>query len=102
MTPEQTDLARRLAVHSNWDWNTLDSVRIGIWYTTPEGDHIPDLTDPATQGCLWHLLCESLPHGWAVLTGRNGLVETYDDQRGRHDHSSVASALLWLWSTSPP
>lgn len=76
MTPTEQDLARELARHPAWKWgsgmlavwgNRLERVVLaaddgrgllcGTDATSPE--HYPDLSDPATQGCLWAMLREA-------------------------------------------
>ncbi len=80
MTEEQIALARRAVACKGWRWmpgvRTTDGMRVihdphlwpdrpcaireGTWVDTavprPLGDHLPDLTDPATLGCLLFLV----------------------------------------------
>jgi hypothetical protein len=65
MTPDMLDLARRAVACRGWRW------MLGMQAITPDGlfghrvtehtilidpDHLPDLTDPATLGCLLALV----------------------------------------------
>ncbi len=84
MTPEQTELAKRLAAHPRWRWlsgmlalaPSHGALRLCaellefVWYGVQagqappnhawciQGDAYPDLTDPATVGCLAALVRE--------------------------------------------
>jgi hypothetical protein len=111
MTADMLDLARRAVACKGWRWmpgmRTTDgmrtihdpglwpdrpcAIREGTWVDTavprPLGDHLPDLTDPATLGCLLALVREAWryptahpmpwgrskfrpePTGWAMLIG---------------------------------
>jgi hypothetical protein len=68
MTPDMLDLARRAVACRGWRW------MLGMQAITPDGlfghrvtehtilidpDHLPDLTDPATLGCLLALVREA-------------------------------------------
>jgi len=90
MTEEQIALARRAVACRGWRWipgmKVIDSVRMteGMLKFTHPSD-LPDLTDPATLGCLLALVREA--HGcseahvyyatvsrlWVARWGRNGL-----------------------------
>lgn len=83
MTEEQIALARRAVACKGWKWlpgmRTTEGMRVihdprlwpdrpcaireGTWVDTavprPLGDHLPDLTDPATLGCLLALVREA-------------------------------------------
>jgi hypothetical protein len=83
MTDEQIALARRVVACKGWRWlpgtRTTDAMRVihdetafpgrpcaireGSWVDTspprPLGDALPDLTDPATLGCLLALVREA-------------------------------------------
>jgi hypothetical protein len=83
MTDEMIALARRAVACKGWKWlpgmRTTDGMRVihdphlwpdrpcaireGTWVDTavprPLGDHLPDLTDPATLGCLLALVREA-------------------------------------------
>jgi hypothetical protein len=82
MTPDMLDLARRAVACRGWRW------MLGMQAITPDGlfghrvtehtilidpDHLPDLTDPATLGCLLALVREA----WGVTH-----LSTYPWQRG--------------------
>ncbi len=83
MTEEQIALAKRAVACKGWRWmpgmrttegmRTIHdprlwpdrpcAIREGTWVDTavprPLGDHLPDLTDPATLGCLLALVREA-------------------------------------------
>jgi len=83
MTEQMLDLARRAVACKGWRWmpgmrttegmRTIHdprlwpdrpcAIREGTWVDTavprPLGDHLPDLTDPATLGCLLALVREA-------------------------------------------
>jgi hypothetical protein len=83
MTDEQIALAKRAVACKGWRWMpgmlTTEGMRVihdphlwpdrpcaireGTWVDTavprPLGDHLPDLTDPATLGCLLALVREA-------------------------------------------
>jgi hypothetical protein len=70
MTETELDLARRLAAHPRWRvMRGMEMlVASGAYahrYLTdsepPYDGEIPDLADPATQGCLWVMLDEATP-----------------------------------------
>jgi hypothetical protein len=110
MTDEQIALAHRAGACKGWRWmpgmltmdeermsdegwplyDTLDYGSSGVaecveWHSNPSLDALPDLTDPATLGCLLALVREAWcdpgvfvrPRGskmrpdWAVFTGAN-------------------------------
>ena len=83
MTEQMLDLARRAVACKGWRWmpgmrttegmRTIHdprlwpdrpcAIREGTWVDTavprPLGDHLPDLTDPATLGCVLALVREA-------------------------------------------
>ena len=109
MTEEQIALAKRAVACKGWRWmpgmrttegmRTIHdprlwpdrpcAIREGTWVDTavprPLGDHLPDLTDPATLGCLLALVREAhrcseahvyyatVSRFWVARWGRNGL-----------------------------
>jgi len=64
MTADMLDLARRAVACKGWRWmpgmKVIDSVRMteGMLKFTHHSD-LPDLTDPATMGCLLALVREA-------------------------------------------
>jgi len=134
MTPAETDLARRLAEHPRWRWmrgmraisdkpNAYDpcmtildaesaqGVGDGHWheYGATSADHShPDLTDPATCGCLLARLLDvvggvgvgriiELDMRWKVRTAEE--PDTFNDYDGDSLGFALASALLDAWGT---
>lgn len=97
MTPEMIDLAKRAVACRGWRWmpGMLHGTQGegGLKWTSRfsdlglhvDADRLPDLTDPATLGCLLALVREAWgdsgmfvrPRGskmrpdWAVFTGQN-------------------------------
>lgn len=89
MTKTELDLARRLAAHSKWRWmagmravhdSDPRSYRLvfGAWALDdgprfrspmPTEGMTPDLSDAATQGCLWVMLREATNHLVRIETG---------------------------------
>ena len=72
MSSDNTELARRAVACKRWRWMpgmlTLSGSRIvgetrsAFVFSSPVDDaatELPDLTDPATIGCLHHLACEA-------------------------------------------
>ena len=75
-------------------WEVVDS---GTWDNEPATDGpIPDLSDPATLGCLQALVREA-HDGAVVITEGNGWwsVETEDTTRDGDDLPSFAHGLVW-------
>jgi hypothetical protein len=95
MSEHITALARRAVACPRWRWmrgmRTTEGMRVihdpalwpdrpcaireGTWVDTavprPLGDHLPDLADPATLGCLLALVREAWePYGTSVSTHR--------------------------------
>jgi len=111
MTPDLEALARRAVACPRWRWMAgmrviqpsggfplrIDSVE--PYSATHEGDHdagpcigvhgrdIPDLSDPATLGCLEHLVTEA--HGGAVVLTRGNGWFSVETEVGYWDDDSV-------------
>ena len=94
MTPELEALARRAVACRHWRWmpgmrwvllDESESGRLDDWQ--PEGmarpaGALPDLTDPATVGCLLALVREAhnAPHAWVeVRYGKRARVLSPDN-----------------------
>lgn len=102
MTEEQIALARRAIACKGWRWmpgmrttegmRTIHdprlwpdrpcAIREGTWVDTavprPLGDHLPDLTDPATLGCLLALVREA----WEPRRGTDHIASTVHTSTG--------------------
>lgn len=91
MTPEQTDLARRAVACAAWRWEDgmLDTWgqrgqgARGVWEGLPDvplaarPECLPDITDPATLGCLLGMVREAYKDPWWVP------YNVYDPNSGR-------------------
>ncbi len=124
MTPDEQDLARRLAAHPRWRWmrgmcaltagHPVDEFRVAYPEALREASElatcIPDLADPATQGCLWAMLMETgriVYASWAAHEGE--LTITWIESPRDHQHighadlrpmaygEALARALLDAW-----
>ena len=125
MTPDQIDLARRAVAAPKWKWMPgmrsvayrqapLEPVvhRIGELKSTPYPGSLPDLTDPATLGCLLALVREALGHprlvaiycepahpgqseGWAVQAADNRMPVAGED------YATEAEALVAALEAAP-
>lgn len=109
MTPDQIDLARRLVACRRWRWMPgkrwvqvraapLDTIIGRIQDRRPRdgmdvpNGAVPDLTDPATAGCLLAMLGRptTLPAPWVS-----------DWHAGAPLGEAVARALLVVWEAAP-
>jgi hypothetical protein len=127
MTPDQVDLARRAVVCPRWrwmpgmrtigDWKIISVDADGIEVVTDLGEvvlfhsgvlpHIasslPDLTDPATLGCLLALVREA--HGPATVArlvgvnGRGGQEWAICDRAPAVDGWHLAAPALGYWES---
>jgi hypothetical protein len=127
MTEEQIALAKRAVACKGWRWmpgmrttegmRTIHdprlwpdrpcAIREGTWVDTavprPLGDHLPDLTDPATLGCLLALVREAwgdpyassrwIKPEWKVLVQRSGYVVYTVVGVGKTEEESLVAAL---------
>ena len=96
MTPEQIELAKRLAAHPTWQW--VDGMYAAMGYDpdyeewgrvdgdVPAACHYPDLNDPATQGCLLSMLDRGL---YLDLRWRPAIVDEHG-QTMREEHWTIA------------
>jgi len=88
MTPELKALARRAVACKGWRWmpgmrgvrvdGTTDRIMDESEASTPNADILPDLTDPATLGCLLALVREAFTGADRLWGGR---VEVHQDSR---------------------
>jgi hypothetical protein len=133
MTPAETDLARRLVDHPRWRWMagimTDDGARVLLCddnvrerafpsVDTPSsmalqnrrvdacgtvGDRIPDITDPATCGCLLAMLWDESPNAnlaRRAVAGHAG-PDSPIPKEYRSPGAALASALLAAWEAKP-
>jgi hypothetical protein len=117
MTDVELELARKLAAHPKWRFmrgmwalGVTDGVRDHCDHIAEDdreaarmspSDYVPDLSDPATQGCLWAMLCESpklfeRTIGGKIACHTLGSVEEWTGSRGE----ALARALLAAWGES--
>ena len=115
MTPDQIDLARRLVACPRWRWlpgmcfvdDTGSIWRVQtLWHAAHvHSDRLPDLTDPATAGCLLAALVAADPGaGWGVSCGPDvgwRATSCDHDLSGATCGEAVARALLVVWEAAP-
>ena len=117
MTKEQIDLSRRVVVSPGWRW--LPGMRaVGrrsfpkAWFrleeSTPSlmGDWavaLPDLTDPATLGCVLALVREAWGDPYLCCVGdREGWrLDGYAAVENFHSYPSEAEALVAALGSAP-
>ncbi|MEN9785525.1 MAG: hypothetical protein RLZZ299_789 [Pseudomonadota bacterium] len=125
MTEEQIALARRAVACRGWRWMagmlTACSVRVieggggyiighrqgatregGGWVDAEDAGYLPDLTDPATLGCLLALVREAWSNAIVIRIG-NGWFHVEVDERDWYDHntSSLLAALVAALEAAP-
>ena len=120
MTEEQTALARRAVACKGWRWmpgmKVIDSVRMteGMLKFTHHSD-LPDLTDPATLGCLLALVREAwgAPRALVRLSANGKSFHVFDVDRvtmggnwaaflcGDRNHRTEAHALVAALEAAP-
>jgi len=119
-----SDPARRAVACRHWRWMPGMLVRYGdgqVWYRLADGDgyglpfrHVPpdprdawpDLTDPATLGCLLALVRELRPYAcveycggyWRVVDPQD---ERWDTDRGFGPWATEAEALVAALEAAP-
>jgi hypothetical protein len=122
MTPDQIDLARRLVACPRWRWvpekrwvqvraAPLDTIIGRIQDRRPRdgmdvpNGAVPDLTDPATAGCLLAMLVAVDPGaGWGVSCGPDvgwRATSCAHDLSGATCGEALARALLVVWEAAP-
>jgi hypothetical protein len=120
VSPVELALARRLAQHPRFRW--MPGMRVWrpngngwhVTYVTPvelwsgdsydpiNGSHVPDLSDPATQGCLWAMLNEAARPVHVYDETDGFVIECHpggDRERvtGRTIGEALACALMEAW-----
>ena len=112
MTPEQIDLARRAVASKHWLWMPgMAYCHAGYRYRYTEHtghlgtDCYPDLTDPATLGCLLHLVREAWGErsicAGVVRDGRAYLRGAPTHEVFRQFHDSEGAALVAALDAAP-
>ncbi len=108
-----TDLIRIQRVHDDTD-GRVDAVGLGFlqsasppWNHWTEAGDVPDLSDPATAGCLLVMLVDALPPRSEVYLGREPRETQWGAGDGYHLHEvgsspgeALALALLAVWGES--
>ena len=86
MTEEQIDLSRRAVACKGWRWmpGALDLFGRRVRHPVRDSDALPDLTDPATLGCLVRLVRELYHAPWKLWDGH---IEV------RRDHQTLFFAM---------
>lgn len=112
MTHEQRDLARVLVTHPRFGWAAPMAAEDGdrVWPGRDEhpdrgwrrdGTILPDLTDPATAGCLLEMLVTGDPtSGWGVSCGPDvgwRATSSQHDICGETCGEAIVRALLTVW-----
>ena len=114
MDSATTDLARRLVACDQWRWmpgmvtkpqrgRNFATARIRIVCcddVRADGNHVPDLDDPATWGCALAMLWEAWPYSRVVRTvDMNGDEAGWAVQGMEADTpgAAIAAALLEAW-----
>jgi hypothetical protein len=103
MTPDLIALGRRAVACAGWRWKAAGiSERIGGYLRVPF-DALPDLSDPATRGCLLALVREAWgdPHLSAVAFAGDWRVHGDSDGMCSHDHDTEAEALIAALEAAP-
>lgn len=133
MTEEQIAIARRAVACKGWRWmpgmRTEDAMRVihdpdrwpdrpcaireGSWVDTapprPLGDDLPDLTDPATLGCVLALVREAWGNDW-ISTGRMAYLDgssiwlvtmSFGTRLGTRQATTEAEALVAALEAAP-
>ena len=130
MTEAQTALARRAVACEGWRWmpgmRTLGNMRVihdpyrwpdrpcaireGTWVDTavprPLGDDLPDLTDPATVGCLLALVREAWSEPRTAVVPLSGdrwgvAIPNVLRQSPTHKGATEAEALVAALESAP-
>jgi hypothetical protein len=130
MTSDQIDLARRAVASPHWKWlpGMAGQDALGVPFRVALAHHsggamvvagmafmpaypdalarmVPDLTDPATAGCLLAVLVAAAPgSGWGVSCGPDvgwRATSCDHDLSGATCGEAVARALLVVWEVTP-
>ena len=112
MTEEQIALARRAVACKGWRWmegmrskspNGMMSCRVSFYDLNRQPHMLPDLTDPATVGCLLALVREAHGrHCYTQACGGYWTVQREDTEHAWGDHCDTeAEALVAALEAAP-
>jgi hypothetical protein len=114
MTADMLDLSRRAVACKGWKWMlgmqaiTLDGLfghRVTEYTVFIDPDNLPDLTDPATLGCMLALVREAWSDPYLCAVGDSDTGWRVDAVTAQvqdlHGYSSEAEALVYALERSP-
>jgi len=109
MSEELMELSRRLVACKNWRW--MPGMKVGNDRIMDESetrevrsDELPDLTDPATLGCLLALVREAWGDPYLCCVGDRETgwrLDGYAAVEDIHSYSSEAEALFVALRAAP-
>jgi len=110
MTPEETRLARELTANRRWEWRDgvahVRECHAGWSYRHKDndaprgrsfGDHIPDLSDPATRGCLLEMVREATGDAYTTVDHFCDGDWACGGEYAPTEGAALAKALLAAW-----
>lgn len=117
MTTDLETLARRAVACKHWKWmpgmrvmvppkhdgSTGFSIRLGEYGYVPAPHEYPDLSDPATLGCLLALVRERFPNAttnWGMVN-RERRWAAHHVRAGAYFYSTEAEALVAALEAAP-